>query len=375
MPYNTHKMNNTPNIQKLTVWQQNLNKSAIAQHNMLQTVDPAKYDIIAMQEPAMDRLGRTFVGLKWRAIYPAKHATIPKDTRAIILINKNIQTDSYLEINMETQDAVGLTIQTGCGEVEVYNVYLDSGHSRMLRKMEEAMRSGRGQREGQGRAEGDESNGTLHWICLGDFNCHHPMWDDIKNTHLFTCQNMDAAQILLDFLAGQEMFMALPGSLPTLEATTTKNLTRPDNVFCTPELLEAMSVCNVQMEYRPAATDHFPIKTVFNTTLHQITERIRYNFREVDWAEFNKSLKQELEGVWGAGEIRSEAELEERVEAISNGILATIDRKVSKARPSPYSKRWWTKELKKEKALTNKLGKLSWKNRADQAHPIHLKYR
>lgn len=100
------------------------------------------------------------------------------------------------------------------------------------------------------------------------------MWDDTKNTHLFTHQNMDAAQILLDFIAGQEMFMALPGSLPTLEATTTKNLMRPDNIFCMLELLEAMSVCSMQTEQRLAATNHFPIKTVFNTTLHQTKECI-----------------------------------------------------------------------------------------------------
>lgn len=119
-----------------------MNKSAIAQHNMLQTVDPTKYDIIAMQEPAMDRLGRMFVGPNWRAIYPAKHATTPKDTRAVMLINKNIQTDSFLEINMTMQDVVGVAIQTGCGEVEVYNVYLDGRHSRTLRKLEEAMGNG-----------------------------------------------------------------------------------------------------------------------------------------------------------------------------------------------------------------------------------------
>jgi hypothetical protein len=141
-----------------------------------------------------------------------------------------------------------------------------------------AMRGVRGER----RRERHERMGQpVQRICLGDFNRHHPLWDDVKNTHLFTRQNLDEAQILLNFLAGHGLFMTLPQGLPTLEATTTKNLTQPDDVFCSEDLLDSLITCEVRMEDRPVATDHFPILTVLDTSVRHVKERVRYNFREV----------------------------------------------------------------------------------------------
>lgn len=99
---------------------------------MLQTVDPKLYDLVAVQEPALNRLGQTFASPSWRVIYPEKHATTPKETRALLLINKNIKTDSYTEVKIDSQDTVAIRMQTECGDIEVYNIYLDRSHSRML---------------------------------------------------------------------------------------------------------------------------------------------------------------------------------------------------------------------------------------------------
>ena len=54
---------------------------------------------------------------------------------------------------------------------------------------------------------------------LGDFNHHHPLGDEEQNAHLFTTNNLDAAQTLLDLLADHNMIMALPKDIPTLRAT------------------------------------------------------------------------------------------------------------------------------------------------------------
>ncbi|RPD60340.1 hypothetical protein L226DRAFT_425626, partial [Lentinus tigrinus ALCF2SS1-7] len=68
-------------------------------------------------------------------------------------------------------------------------------------------------------------------IWLGDFNRHHPSWDDPANHHLFTTDNLRRAEVLINYLTRFSLEQALPPSLPTLEATRTKNHTRPDNVF------------------------------------------------------------------------------------------------------------------------------------------------
>ena len=85
----------------------------------------------------------------------------------------------------------------------------------------------------------------MRMVWAGDFNRHHPLWDELRNSHLFTGPALNAAQMLLDLISIHEMKMALPRDLPTLEATTTKSLTRVDNVFCSAKMLEDFILCDV----------------------------------------------------------------------------------------------------------------------------------
>src|SRR6202012_3866856 len=41
------------------------------------------------------------------------------------------------------------------------------------------------------------------------------------------------------------------------------------------------------------------------------------------------------------------------------------------SKPSPYSKRWWTKELSNMRKAKNRLNALSYRLREDSGHPIH----
>ena len=42
--------------------------------------------------------------------------------------------------------------------------------------------------------------GPLNTMGMGDFNCHHPIWDKAQNVHLFTQEKLDRAQPLLNML-------------------------------------------------------------------------------------------------------------------------------------------------------------------------------
>src|SRR6202050_1371785 len=68
-------------------------------------------------------------------------------------------------------------------------------------------------------------------IWLGDFNRHSPMWDKARNSQLFTRNTLQEAQHVIDLAATWNMHMALCPGLNTLESTSSKNYTRPDNVW------------------------------------------------------------------------------------------------------------------------------------------------
>ena len=57
------------------------------------------------------------------------------------------------------------------------------------------------------------------------------MWDEERNTHLFTKATLEAAQPLIDMISIHDMRMVLPKDIPTLEVCSTKNYTRVDNLF------------------------------------------------------------------------------------------------------------------------------------------------
>jgi hypothetical protein len=124
-------------------------------------------------------------------------------------------------------------------------------------------------------------------LWMGDFNRHHPLWEELRNQHLF---NYTAAQPLIDLIADYGMIQLLPCGLPTLQALCSGNWTRPDNVLGTEHLLNAVTTCITAPELRGPRTDHVPIHLILELEPTRIVEEPRRNWREVDWDDFNKRL-------------------------------------------------------------------------------------
>ncbi len=81
-------------------------------------------------------------------------------------------------------------------------------------------------------------------VWCGNFNRHHPLWDEERNHHLFTAATLWAANSLLEKLADHGMVMVLPKGIPTLESKSTKNWTHPDNIFCSANMEGSVMVCD-----------------------------------------------------------------------------------------------------------------------------------
>jgi hypothetical protein len=61
-------------------------------------------------------------------------------------------------------------------------------------------------------------------IWAGDFNRHHPLWDNGEDTHLFTQQANRIAEGLIGLIADFDLVMALPKGIPTLQHMVTRRL-------------------------------------------------------------------------------------------------------------------------------------------------------
>jgi len=130
-------------------------------------------------------------------------------------------------------------------------------------------------------------------IWLGDFNRHHPMWDDDRNVGLFTRANLDAAEGLIELVANHGMEMTLPKGIPTIK-NTQGNYTRPDNVFCSADIEDWVTQCTTSPGQMPLKADHFPIHTTIDFMMTRSKRPQNFNYRAVEWDAFLFELSKNL---------------------------------------------------------------------------------
>lgn len=243
---------NTPPPQ-LRIIQLNVNKSNAAQTDFLiNRLHPNDYDLVMIQEPYFDYKKDSRVSSKWIVIYPLNHIDDPLRTRSIILVNANISTNSWTALPIDCPDITAIQITGEWGVCRIFNIYNDQKHSRNLTALNRFLLTS----ESQQRT--NDSPATED-IWLGDFNRHSPMWDEARNTQLFTRSALREAQQLIDMAVTWNMHMALRPGINTLESTSSKNYTRPDNIWVSDTLRQNIVKCDVLPSERPVCTDHLPI--------------------------------------------------------------------------------------------------------------------
>ena len=90
---------------------------------------------------------------------------------------------------------------------------------------------------------------NTHIILGRDFNRHHPLWEEPRNSHLKSSELLLLP--LMNLIRQADLRMALPPCIPTLEALSTRNWTRPDNVWCSSHSTDLFIRCTTEPGLRP----------------------------------------------------------------------------------------------------------------------------
>ena len=115
--------------------------------------------------------------------------------------------------------------------------------------------------------------------------------------------------------------------------------------------------------------DHMPIISVLEMEPERSAHVEKYNFKLMDWDDFRKTLEMKLAMVQTVEEFMTEADLLEQITKLDAAIKETIKEQVPINKPSPYAKRWWTKNLTKMKKHKERLARLSYRKRAEDEDP------
>ena len=180
--------------EELTIWQQNLNKSQTGQHDLISSrkLTNAGIDLIVLQEPSINFLGKTVASQDWIPIYPTTHEKEQRKTRAITLVSGKIPTKNWEQIDFHSGVVVVVLITGNWGQLILFNIYNDCTHNHTLQMLTKSHRDHSGMLTGR-EAETEKH----HIIWLSDFNRHHPLWDSPDNHRLFIKEALDTAEMLI----------------------------------------------------------------------------------------------------------------------------------------------------------------------------------
>jgi hypothetical protein len=183
-------------------------------------------------------------------------------------------------------------------------------------------------------------------IWLGDFNRHHPMWEEDANSHLFEAENVISP--LLGLLYRHDMLLALPKGIPTFQ-TNTGCWTRPDNIWHANSQTDPIQCCDVIPNIRPPLVDHMPI--------------------------INDDLRTRLLAESPAVCLHTKEEFITKVDTVVRIVTEALNANLEPKRPSRYARRWWTKELSQLCTKQNKLSNISYSFRHIPDHPSHIEHK
>ena len=126
-----------------------------------------------------------------------------------------LNTNTWSQLSLSgTNDITAIQFRHSWGKIMIFNIYNACEHSATLRVLDDYIES---EKHNIIQHETD----AMMWC--GDFNRHHPMWDEEHNHHLFTVEATRDAEELISLLADYNMVMTLPKRLPTIQSMSTKD--------------------------------------------------------------------------------------------------------------------------------------------------------
>ena len=100
----------------------------------------------------------------------------------------------------------------------------------------------------------------------------------------------------------------------------------------------------------------------------------KLNWHQVDWSKFQKQLLHQLTNLPPPTEILTIEEFDMRLTGLNTVINTTVAAIMPVSSPSPYAKRWWTKQLSQAQVSMRQAARSAKKASSDAQHPNHREY-
>jgi hypothetical protein len=110
-----------------------------------------------------------------------------------------------------------------------------------------------------------------------------------------------------------------------------------DLVLASEELAGSVIKCDIHMTEH--GSDHRAIETVFDVAPPERPTENRLLFKNAPWNDIRMRIAASLRPAPVGGSVQ------QQTDRLMTAVLEEVHALTPKARPSPYAKRWWTKDL------------------------------
>lgn len=182
-------------------------------------------------------------------------------------------------------------------------------------------------------------------LAISIFNRHDQLWggDEVLPSR------QGEADPIINFMNRWSLESLLPRGTKTWQNAT--HATTIDLVLASKEL--ASNVLRCKVHDTEHGSDHRAIETAFDVDIPDHATQPRLLFKNAPWKAIRERIAQALQYRLACGDVQRQADRLMKV------VLDAVSTLTPRAEPSPYAKRWWTKDLTKLRCVYT-----YWRNRA-----------
>jgi ribonuclease HI len=300
-------------------------------------------DILLIQEPSITTYQTHVNHSAWRLYRPTVE-TDAERFRSLIYVNKRVSTSSHRQIHCDHPDLTAIKIWTADSQTLVFSVYLPPVP--LFTPNEVSAESAFTAIQNTITSNLQEDRRSTSVILSGDFNRHHPTWG---GNHILP-HFIEEASELIGFFQTHSLRGCLPRGTATFWPLNDpgKSTTIDQTVTNRPDLL-----VKCHLYHENYGSDHRATFSEWSLrTPHRPSDETKKAYDRADWHKIANEVLRQI-GLWR--ELKTRPALDEAVEKLINATATAVDRYTPDLRPTPYSKRWFTPDLKVQQTEVNRL--------------------
>ncbi|KAJ8147384.1 hypothetical protein LV165_008823 [Aspergillus fumigatus] len=280
-------------------------------------------DVLLIQEPPVTAY-RTHVNHSAWRLYQPTYANESARFRSLLYINRRISTSSHRQILCNHPDVTAVKIWTPKVQYLLFSIYIQPSSIRQ------------------------HSTGTdkvTKLIISGDFNRHHPAWSHRPVHHTFA----EHAEELINFFQIHELQWCLPQGTPTFWSLSNPGKASTLDLTLTNNPTKLIK-CHLYHDHY--GSDHRGTFSEWNLQPERnIDSKPKRAYDKANWTRIGQKI---LEVMGPLPRIHSNSDLDTATKKLVQSTAAVINQEVPTQKPSPYSKRWFTPELKTQQIEVNR---------------------